>query len=109
MVPWDRMEKVELRFLRITYSHTHAGAYALILGEVEGDRRLPIIVGAAEAQAIAIQVEHIKPARPMTHDLICNLLVGLRGELTSVNIYKLENETFLAHLVNWEFVASQMA
>jgi bifunctional DNase/RNase len=58
------MEKVELRFLRITYSHTHAGAYALILSEVHGDRRLPIIIGGVEAQAIAIQVENIKPARP---------------------------------------------
>ena len=56
------MDKVELRFLRITYSHTHAGAYALILAEVVGDRRLPIIIGGVEAQAIAIRVENIKPA-----------------------------------------------
>ena len=63
------MEKVELKFLRITYSHTHAGAYALILAEKHGDRRLPIIIGGVEAQAIAIQVENIRPARPLTHDL----------------------------------------
>ena len=67
------MDKVELRFLRITYSHTHAGAYALILAEVVGDRRLPIIIGGVEAQAIAIQVENIKPARPLTHDLFKNM------------------------------------
>ena len=57
------MEKVELKFLRITYSHTHAGAYALILSEMHGDRRLPIIIGGVEAQAIAIQIENIPPSR----------------------------------------------
>ena len=99
MVPWDRMEKVELRFLRITYSHTHAGAYALILGEVEGDRRLPIIVGAAEAQAIAIQVEHIKPARPMTHDLFKSLAESLDVRMKEVLISDLVEGIFHARLI----------
>lgn len=99
MVPWDRMEKVELRFLRIAYSHTHAGAYALILGEVEGDRRLPIIVGAAEAQAIAIQVEHIKPARPMTHDLFKSLAESLDVRMKEVLIGDLVEGIFHARLI----------
>lgn len=63
------MEKVELKFLRIAYSHTHAGAYALVLGEAKGERRLPIIIGGNEAQSIALVIEQIKPARPLTHDL----------------------------------------
>ncbi|MBK9762290.1 MAG: bifunctional nuclease family protein [Flavobacteriales bacterium] len=93
------MEKVELRFLRITYSHTHAGAYALILSEAEGDRRLPIIIGGVEAQAIAIQVENIKPARPLTHDLFKNLSDSLDISLKEVIINDLVEGIFHAKLV----------
>ncbi len=93
------MEKVELRFLRITYSHTHAGAYALILTEVEGDRRLPIIIGGVEAQAIAIQVENIKPARPLTHDLFKNISDELSITLKEVIINDLVEGIFHAKLV----------
>jgi bifunctional DNase/RNase len=93
------MEKVELRFLRITYSHTHAGAYALILSEVKGDRRLPIIIGGVEAQAIAIQVENIKPARPLTHDLFKNISDTLGINLKEVIINDLVEGIFHAKLV----------
>lgn len=93
------MEKVELRFLRITYSHTHAGAYALILSETEGDRRLPIIIGGVEAQAIAIQVENIKPARPLTHDLFKNVADTLDFTLKEVIINDLVEGIFHAKLV----------
>lgn len=93
------MEKVELRFLRITYSHTHAGAYALILSEMEGDRRLPIIIGGVEAQAIAIQVENIKPARPLTHDLFKNVADTLGFQLKEVIINDLVEGIFHAKLV----------
>lgn len=93
------MEKVELRFLRITYSHTHAGAYALILSETEGDRRLPIIIGGVEAQAIAIQVENIKPARPLTHDLFKNVADTLGFHLKEVIINDLVEGIFHAKLV----------
>ena len=93
------MDKVELRFLRITYSHTHAGAYALILSEVEGDRRLPIIIGGVEAQAIAIQVENIKPARPLTHDLFKNVSDTLSINLKEVIINDLVEGIFHAKLV----------
>lgn len=93
------MDKVELRFLRITYSHTHAGAYALILSELEGDRRLPIIIGGVEAQAIAIQVENIKPARPLTHDLFKNVSDTLGITLKEVIINDLVEGIFHAKLV----------
>lgn len=93
------MEKVDLRFLRITYSHTHAGAYALILAEVEGVRRLPIIIGGVEAQAIAIQVENIKPARPLTHDLFKSLSDELDIALKEVIINDLVEGIFHAKLV----------
>ena len=93
------MEKVELRFLRITYSHTHAGAYALILSETHGDRRLPIIIGGVEAQAIAIQVESIKPARPLTHDLFKSISDTLGISLKEVIINDLVEGIFHAKLV----------
>lgn len=93
------MEKVELKFLRITYSHTHAGAYALILAELHGDRRLPIIIGGVEAQAIAIQVENIRPARPLTHDLFKNLSDQLNIRLEEVVINDLVEGIFHAKLV----------
>ena len=93
------MEKVELKFLRITYSHTHAGAYALILAEKKGDRRLPIIIGGVEAQAIAIQVENIKPARPLTHDLFKNMSDQLGIGLKEVVINDLVEGIFHAKLI----------
>lgn len=62
------------------------------------DRVLPIVVGIPEAQAIQLGLQDEKLGRPMTHDLVCNLLAGLRAELQSVTIYKLENDTFYAHL-----------
>ena len=62
------------------------------------DRILPIVVGIPEAQAIQVGILEEKLGRPMTHDLVCNLLAGLRAELQSVTIYKLENDTFYAHL-----------
>ena len=93
------MDKVELKFLRITYSHTHAGAYALILAEAIGDRRLPIIIGGVEAQAIAIQVENIKPARPLTHDLFKNVADTLGFNLKEVIINDLVEGIFHAKLV----------
>ncbi len=93
------MEKVELKFLRITYSHTHAGAYALILSELHGDRRLPIIIGGVEAQAIAIQVENIRPARPLTHDLFKNLCDELAIHVVEVVINDLVEGIFHAKIV----------
>lgn len=97
--PLNAMEKVELKFLRITYSHTHAGAYALILSELHGDRRLPIIIGGVEAQAIAIQVENIRPARPLTHDLFKNFCDALGITIKEVVINDLVEGIFHAKLL----------
>jgi uncharacterized protein len=64
------MDKIRLEILGMSYSQSQSGAYALILGEVGGNRRLPIIIGGFEAQAIAVELEKIRPARPLTHDLL---------------------------------------
>ena len=63
------MEKIKLEIIGMSYSQSQSGAYALILGELGGKRRLPIIIGGFEAQAIAIELEKMKPSRPLTHDL----------------------------------------
>lgn len=86
---------LEVEILGVSQAEGHQ--YPLVLLRHE-NKVLPILVGLPEASAIQIGLIGEKTARPMTHDLICNLLVGLRGQVTSVNIYKLENETFLAHL-----------
>jgi len=86
---------VELELLGVSQAEEHS--YPLVLLRHEG-RVLPILVGVPEASAIQVGLMQEKTARPMTHDLIRNLLVGLRAELKSVTIYRLENDTFYAHL-----------
>ena len=66
------MDKVELKIVGMTYSHAGTGAYALILGEVAGNRRIPIIIAGGEAQSIAVEMDGLKPPRPLTHDLFKN-------------------------------------
>ena len=66
------MDKIKLEIVGMSYSQSQSGAYALILGEVYGKRRLPIIIGGFEAQAIAVEIEKMKPSRPLTHDLFKN-------------------------------------
>ena len=63
------MKKVRLEIVGLSYSQTQSGAYALVLGETTGSRRLQIIIGGFEAQAIAIELEKMSPSRPLTHDL----------------------------------------
>ena len=72
------MSKIKLNVLGISYSQTQSGAYALVLTEDGGDRRIPIIVGGFEAQSIAIQLEGLKPPRPLTPDLFMNFAKSLR-------------------------------
>jgi uncharacterized protein len=86
---------LELELLGV--SQTEEQPYPLVLLRHE-NRVLPILVGIPEARAIQAGLLQDKPPRPMTHDLIRNLLAGLRGEVRSVTIYKLENDTFYAHL-----------
>lgn len=93
------MEKVKLHVLGISYSQTQSGAYALVLNEEGGERRIPIIVGGFEAQAIAIQLEGLHPPRPLTHDLFFNFSSAFHITLKEVLIYKLEEGVFFSKLV----------
>ena len=85
--------------LGISYSQTQTGAYALVLGEENGDRRIPIIIGGFEAQAIAIQLEGLKTPRPLTHDLFYNFAVEYGIFVESVFIFRLEEGIFYSKLV----------
>lgn len=91
-------KKVRLNVLGISYSQTQTGAYALVLAEENGNRRIPIIVGGFEAQAIAIQLEGLKPARPLTHDLFFNFSNNFNIQLLEVNVHKLEEGVFYSKL-----------
>jgi len=90
---------IPLRILGITFSQIQAGAYALILSEKEGKRRIPIIIGTQEAQSIAIYLENRKPPRPLTHDLFIAFSHALKAEITHINIYQYENGIFYSEIV----------
>lgn len=92
------MGKVKLTVLGISYSQTQSGAYALVLSEESGNRRIPIIIGGYEAQAIAIQLEGLTPPRPLTHDLFLNFARAFGIDLIDVHIYKLEDGVFFSKL-----------
>ena len=83
----------------ISYSQTQSGAYALILIEENGDRRIPIIIGGFEAQAIVIKLENLDPPRPLTHDLFKKFADEFKISITEVMIYKLEEGVFFSKLV----------
>ena len=93
------MEKIQLIVLGLSASPASNNAYALILKEVGGDRRLPIMIGAFEAQAIALELEGVIPPRPMTHDLIKNIIDSFSSSLSEVYINDLADGTFFAKLV----------
>ncbi len=92
------MDRVQVEILGISTSPSTSGAYALILRETAGERRIPIIIGGFEAQAIALEMEGIKPPRPLTHDLIKTLVETLGGAITEVSIHELRDGTFFASL-----------
>lgn len=92
------MEKIQVDILGLSTSPASGGAYALILKEVNGNRRLPIIIGAFEAQSIALEMEGVKPPRPLTHDLIKNILESLGTDLAEIIISELRDGTFYAKL-----------
>jgi uncharacterized protein len=93
------MGKIKLNVLGISYSQTQSGAYALVLSEEEGARRIPIIVGGFEAQAIAIELEGLQPPRPLTHDLFRNFANSYGIKIVEVNIHKLEEGVFFANVL----------
>jgi uncharacterized protein len=92
------VERVLVDILGLSTNPASGGAYALILREVHGNRRLPIIIGQAEAQSIALEMEGIKPPRPLTHDLMKNIITAFGAELTDVYIDELRDGTFYAKL-----------
>jgi len=92
------MHKIELEIIGISFSQSQSGAYALILGEVGKKRRLPIIIGSYEAQAIAVELEKMNPTRPLTHDLFKNFASTFKINLLEVIIYKFSEGIFFAKL-----------
>lgn len=93
------MEKIKLNIIGLSYSQTQTGAYALVLGEEDGNRRIPIIIGGFEAQAIAIELEDMKPSRPLTHDLFKSLLDTIEATVIEVIIYNLVEGVFFSKLI----------
>lgn len=97
---FSQMEKIELEIIGLSYSQTQTGAYALVLGEKVGaKRRLPIIIGGFEAQAIAIELESMTPSRPLTHDLFKTFSDAYAIEIKEVVIYNLVEGIFYAKLI----------
>tara|TARA_B100000927_G_scaffold161419_1_gene130092 strand:+ start:25 stop:624 length:600 start_codon:yes stop_codon:yes gene_type:complete len=94
------MNLVQLLINGISYSQTQNGAYALILSEIEGERKLPIVIGTNEAQSIAIAIEkEIKPPRPLTHDLFKNFCVRFDIKIKQVIIHKLIDGVFYSSVI----------
>ena len=93
------MKRVKLKVMGISYSQTQSGAYALILIEENGERRIPIIIGGFEAQAIVIKLENLNPPRPLTHDLFKKFADEFNISLTEVMISKLEEGVFYSKLI----------
>ncbi len=93
------MKKIELEIVALSHSITQTHSYAVVLGEVNGLRRLPIVIGGFEAQAIAVALERMQPSRPLTHDLFANFMSTFGIDLLEVIIYKLEEGIFFAKLV----------
>ena len=91
--------KIKLRVQGLTNSQIQSGAYALILAEENGARRVPSIVGTSEAQSIAIALEHITPPRPLTHDLFMTFAQAFGIQLREVFIYKFEDGVFYSELL----------
>ncbi len=92
------MEFIQVDIIGLSTSPSSGGAYALVLGEVGGNRRLPIIIGAFEAQAIALELEKIQPPRPMTHDLLRDLFENVGADVEDVVIDELREGTFFAKI-----------
>ena len=90
------MNKIQVEILGLSASPSAGGAYALLLKEIYGVRRLPIIIGSFEAQSIALEMEGIKPPRPLTHDLLKNVIENLGGNVTEIIIDELRDNTFFA-------------
>ena len=93
------MKKIELEIVALSHSITQTNSYAVVLGEVNGLRRLPIVIGGFEAQAIAVALERMKPTRPLTHDLMKNFMMAFTIDLHEVIISDLQEGIFYSKLV----------
>ncbi len=93
------MKKLELEIIALSHSITQTNSYAVVLGEVNGLRRLPIVIGGFEAQAIAVALEHMKPTRPLTHDLMKNFMLAFNIDLHEVIISDLQEGIFYSKLL----------
>lgn len=93
------MDKIKLEILGLSSSQSQSGSFALVLGETEGNRRLPIIIGMFEAQAIAIEIEKIIPNRPMTHDLFKSFAHSFEYKVEEILISDLKEGVFFAKIV----------
>ena len=91
--------RIKLKVLGLTYSQVQKGAYALVLAEENGPRRIPVVIGVSEAQSIAISLEGIVPPRPITHDLFVSFSHGFGIRLKEVCIYKFENGVFSSEAI----------
>ena len=93
------MKKLELEIIALSHSITQTNSYAVVLGEVNGLRRLPIVIGGFEAQAIAVALERMKPTRPLTHDLMKNFMLAFNIDLHEVIISDLQEGIFYSKLL----------
>lgn len=93
------MEKIKLEIIGLSSSHAQSGSFALVLGEHKGSRRLPIIIGMFEAQAIAIEIEKIAPNRPMTHDLFKSFAGHFNIKVHEIYISDLKEGVFFARII----------
>ncbi|MEO6814749.1 MAG: bifunctional nuclease domain-containing protein [Ginsengibacter sp.] len=93
------MKKIELEIVALSHSITQTHSYAVVLGEVNGLRRLPIVIGGFEAQAIAVALERMQPSRPLTHDLMKNFMMAFNVELHEIIINDLQEGIFYSKLV----------
>lgn len=91
-------QKIELIVAALSTSESHPGSYALVLEDVSNSHRIPIIIGGAEAQAIAIAMEKMQPMRPLTHDLLKSVVDALGGRLREVLIHQIKDGVFCATL-----------
>lgn len=93
------MDKVQCEIVGLSSSPATGGAYAILLKEIDGNRRLPIIIGQFEAQAIALEMEGIKPPRPLTHDLLKSVIDNLGGTVIEIIVNELRENTFYAKII----------
>ena len=93
------MKKIELEIIALSHSISQTNSYAVVLGKVNGVRRLPIVIGGFEAQAIAVALERMKPTRPLTHDLMKNFMLAFNIDLHEVIISDLQEGIFYSKLL----------